>query len=728
MPAHNVEGHDVNILIPLQPWQNGRQSNTLSLFDMTEPVSPIFGKIVAALKERRLSDAAVLATQAHMTQPDDPLSAYYMAVVAARMNKHRSAHEYLDDNLRRHPEHAPSLLERARVFCRQGRAEQALEPFAAAAALVPADMAIRRDWGIALATLGNWQDALPHLQQAAKTLKQDVELHRALGLALCMTGNARKGLAAFEQAIPGKRSDPAWHVELARIFLRAGRLDDAWRAASNALEIDARSLPALEAAWNIALDRQDTKSAIAMAERAVKLSPNANTYQALAVALADGIDPEQACAEFERALAFDPTNLQVLSSYSHHSMYVESLSPEQVFELHRRYGNALEQEVRPIQQPKRDLSPSRRLRIGYVSGDFRAHAFAKCALPLFRHHDHNQVEVFCYYTRRYADAATREFMALADTWRHVADLNDTQLAELIADDGIDVLIDCSLHTDGHRLPVFARKPAPVQAAWCGLQSTTGLSRIDYRLTDASLDPPGMTERYHSEMLWRLPQVTQVLDRPDHYPEPGPLPALAKGHVTFCVFNRLSKKGPSSLRFWAETLHGTPGSKLMVVALTRDGKPSGHSERLIRALAAHGIERDRLILERPRDWDGFLALHREVDIQLDTSPFAGLTTTAISVAMGVPMVTIAGALPSRRGSMMVLNAVGHPEWSGDDADAAARVATALAADLPRLAEIRASLPGRARISALHDGPAFARDMEQAYRAMWQRWLEHGTGTR
>ncbi|WP_171013754.1 glycosyltransferase family 41 protein [Chitinivorax sp. B] len=683
-------------------------------------LTTLFTQVQTALAERRVAEAAVLATKAHTLAPQDPMCSYFMAVVAHRMHKYRTAHQFLDEALMQSPEQGAAMLEKGRVYYSQGAFEQALTWFNHAWLVLPDHPAVARDLGLLLILFKRWKEAIRYLQLAAKMLTKDQDLFRALGVAFCSAGDIKKGMAAFEKAIPGKRSDAEWHVALAKVYRSAGQNEAALKATGNALEIDKNNLNAQEVRYAIFNDRRDFHAAYVALDQILQRVPTAAMLGRKAVLLASMGDYVASVAAYEQALAQEPDNLDILSHYCFHSTYMDVVTPQASFELHRHYGQLLELRHQAPSYEILDKQTGRKLRIGYVSGDFCLHAFAQWALPLFRGHDHAQFDIVCYYTKRGIDDTTRQFMQLADVWRDVEAMSDSQLAALIVDDRIDILVDCSVHTSGHRLPVFARKPAPIQVSWGGMPTTTGLTRIDYRLTDASLDPLGTTECFHTEALWRLPRVTSVLTQDEDYPVAGPLPALRNGHITFAVFNRLAKMSDISIQFWAAVLNRVPNSQLMLTVLPTDGRRTPQVDRLLGKLADAGIDDCRIRLERARGLQAFLVLHQEVDIQLDTFPYTGSTTTAMSVRMGVPVVSLTGLHPTTRASFHNLNAIGHPEWVGANTEQAAEIAIKLAGDLHHLSELRATLPTQAASSPLFDGSGFTRAVEAAYRQMWVKW--------
>ena len=389
-------------------------------------------------------------------------------------------------------------------------------------------------------------------------------------------------------------------------------------------------------------------------------------------------------------------------------------TPRAVFEESRRWAARHAEPLRRLWRAHdNDRDPERRLRVGYVSPDFRDHAVGRLLRPVLARHGREAFEVFCYSDVERPDAMTARLRPLADVWRDTASIYDEELAEQVRADRIDILVDCCGHFAGNRLLAFALKPAPVQVSHFGYCGTTGLSAIDYRITDASSDPPGTTEACHTEALVRLDGGCCWCYEPaEPTPDVGPLPALAVGHVTFGSLNRPAKLNDAVIETWARVLRAVPGSRLLLLSGT--ASDAGLSARFAR----HGVDAAR-VDDAPRQPRlDYLALHNRIDVGLDPFPFNGDNTLCDALWMGVPSVALAGdAFVSRRG-VSHLNNVGLPELAAEDVDGYVWVAAELAADLPRLAALRAGLRGRLSGSALADGRSYVRRLEEAYRRMWR----------
>ncbi|HVJ23708.1 MAG TPA: tetratricopeptide repeat protein, partial [Burkholderiales bacterium] len=381
------------------------------------------------------------------------------------------------------------------------------------------------------------------------------------------------------------------------------------------------------------------------------------------------------------------------------------MAEDELFARHADFGRRLEgaYPLRFVFSNKREAS--KRLRIGYVSGDFAYHVVTLFMLPVLERHDRAAYEVFCYSTSPRMDEYTRKVASRADAWRPAAGLSPEQLADAIHADGIDILVDLAGHSGEPHLRVFAQRPAPVQATWLGYLNTTGLTRIDYRISDRHADPADLR---HTEKLARLLH-SQWCYRPFIQASAASLPPCAtNGHVTFGSFNQMLKVSPASRALWRRVLKAVPGSRLVILGV------------------APGRAHDDLRRDIPEatlvpyvSLQDYYAWYNKVDIALDTTPYSGGTTTLDALWMGVPVLTAPGTRPSSRSAASILTSAGLGEWiaSGAD-DYVARAAEF--ANRQILENLRATLRARLQASPLMDEAGFTKDLETLYRQMWRQY--------
>ncbi len=426
---------------------------------------------------------------------------------------------------------------------------------------------------------------------------------------------------------------------------------------------------------------------------------------------------EEAERSYRRALAIEPAYAEAYEHLIALLNYIPGRGARDIYAEHlefaRRYGRAAD--PRPYANGK---EANRRLRVGYISGDFRDHSVAFFIEPVLEKHNRRAFEVFCYYNFPRGDAVTMRLKALADQWRDVAALDDGALVDLIRADRIDILVDLSGHTAHNRLPALSRKPAPVQATWLGYLNTTGLDAMDYRITDAQASPEGMFDSFHTEALIRL-DGSQWCYRPQAgAPAVAPPPSANAGFVTFGAFTNLAKLGQPVIDLWSRVLEKSPGSRLLIVG--RGLAAAG--DDLVARFARGGVAAGRISLQEFGPFQDYLALHGAVDVVLDTFPYTGGTTTCHALWMGVPVVTVVGDTAASRGGASLLNAVGLGELVEQTDQQYVDIASGLASNPGRLSELRSTMRERMAASPLMDEARFTRHLEQAFRTMWRTWCK------
>jgi protein O-GlcNAc transferase len=505
---------------------------------------------------------------------------------------------------------------------------------------------------------------------------------------------------------------------LASMRHEAGDLVAAARDCESGLAIEPDQIGLLLLRGRIAHDAFDPLRALQCYQRVVELDADVPEIDAM---LADQYcflgRIDEGVAAFERALARQPDSVKLQSNRLFVLNYTSRMSPEALFDAHRAWGAAHESVIPtgPRSWPA-PPDPDRRLRIGLVSSDLRQHPVAFFVEPLLRHLDRTAFDVVCFDTSLLApDAFTERLKQCGITiWRRVGDLDDAQLAETIRMAGIDLLVDLSGHTSGHRLLVFARKPAPVQATWLGYLNTTGLTMVDYRITDNFLDPEGMTEHLHTEALFRLPHHSCFM--PAESSPPVAAIAAPERPPTFGSINHWAKVTPEVKDTWSALLRKVPEAKLVVIA--RGGQNPAMRHAIVAEFAARSVPAEQIEVCPFLALPDFLARIGQMDVTLDPFPYGGGTTTMQSLWMGVPVVTLAGSTAFARNSVGPLTLAGLGELVVRDRESYVETAAGLVRDREKLARLRSGLRPRMQASSLTNAAAFTRTMEAAFRAMWR----------
>lgn len=518
------------------------------------------------------------------------------------------------------------------------------------------------------------------------------------------------------------RQAPAWSL-LGRIALDDEQLERALECYAHILAIEPDEPDYLVNAAEVNRRAGHLGRALELSERALSLRPlDARAWQVRGGALEemDRLDEALDCLRHE--LELKPDNIDGHSNLLFLLSRADLLPPRQVAAEYRRWGELYADPLSAAAAPHANSpEPDRPLRIGYVSADFRRHAVAYFAEPFLARHDRSAWRVYCYSNCRRPDDVTQHLRGLADEWRDIAALSDDAAARLMRDDRVDILVDLAGHTAGNRLLLFARRPAPVQMTWLGYLGGTGMAAMDYRISDRYADPAGEADDQYREQLLRLPHSKWCYLPPAGMPACNALPAQRHGYVTFGSFSSFPRISNETLRAWALLLGRLPGARLRMT-----GAPGGESlDRMLEIFDAAGVFADRLDLVGRLPLDACLQQYLQIDIALDPFPCNGATTTCESLWMGVPVVSRSGRSGASRSAISLLTNAGLPQLVAGSWEGYIDTALRLAADLPALAQLRATLRERLRASPLLDAQGFTRDLEALYRDAWRRWCARST---
>jgi predicted O-linked N-acetylglucosamine transferase (SPINDLY family) len=455
-------------------------------------------------------------------------------------------------------------------------------------------------------------------------------------------------------------------------------------------------------------------------QKAVEARPDRPELWAnLARVLMETGEMQEGIELLKRAIEKMPDNAQAHSNFLLRLHQMPELDPHKLFEEHKRWGRIHAPASLAKTAHHNTPDPDRRLRVGYISPDFRRHSVAYFFESLLDGHDRRDVEVYGYGNVEFPDQVTERLMEKFDNYRNLCDSSDQAAAELIEQDRIDILVDLAGHSADNRLLVLARKPAPIQVTYLGYPGTTGMDAVDYRLTDVRADPPELQQFYTEELVF-LPDGFLCYRPPDFAPLVTPLPADQVGHITFGSFNNNCKINPAVIRLWAEVLKANLNSRLLL-------KLKGGDEPLIRdrylgEFEEVGLSRTRVDVCGWKSPAEHLQTYGRMDIALDTYPYNGTTTTCEALWMGAPTVSLVGKCHASRVGLSILTCLGLEFFAASSPKEYVARAAALAANRPALAQIRSSMRARIAASGLCHAKGFAGQVETAYRQMWRRWCQ------
>lgn len=672
----------------------------------------LFRSGLLELQENRPSSALARIERAVAAEPAEPRYQMGLGRALQTLGRFAEASAAYRLVLAALPQDADAHFALATSLHSAGRATEAIAAYRATLALEPRQPDALNNLGTLLCEQRAFTEAAEQLRRALAVDPAHAAATFNLGNALHGQGDTQAAIALYRQAIALRENYTEALCNLGNLHKEIGEIDLAYEDYSAAVRSQPNSVIALNnlgcllrTVGRIDEAEQTLRRAIAIDPQRASLHDNLGNVLKDAGLLAEAIDA------FRRSLALDPSSAETHSNLAY-SLSFQAMTHEPVLAECRRWNDRFAAGLpRLAPTAARDRASDPRLRIGYVSPDFREHCQTSFTLPLFAHHDHDAFEIYCYSDVAKADALTGRIAACADVWRDTRPLDDAALAARIQADGIDILVDLTMHMAGGRPRLFARKPAPVQMCWLAYPGTTGIDAIDYRVSDPRLDPVDHDAHY-SERTMRLPDSYWCYDPLADGPAVGPLPALARGHVTFGCLNNPCKLTDATLDLWTATLRELPASRLLLMA------PPGRSrERLARRFEARGIDAGRLDFVGFRPRAAYLARYLDIDIGLDTTPYNGHTTSLDALWMGVPVVSRIGRTSVGRGGLSQLHHVELPQLAAATDEAFTAAAVGLARDLMRLADIRATLRARLEASPLMDGARFARNLERVFLEAW-----------
>ncbi len=617
------------------------------------------------------------------------------------------------------PNHPDALHLSGMVYYARKQFEEAAERIQRAIRLQPGEPMFYYNLGATLHELGRLDEAEAAYRKALKIQPNYAEVYSNLGNTLKSKGNVAEAIQSLKQAVALRPDFADAYCNLGVVLAAVDAIDEAEFCYRKALALQPRNFQTWHNLGNLFRDRNRFSDALTCFQKALEIDAtrpeSLNNLGQIYMLRGDALT---SLRYVKAAWDIKPDYWAAGSNWLLGLHYSDTFAPNQIFEAHRHWAERVSAaylaEARSIDSIPRSDS---RIRIGYVSPDFRTHSVAYFIEPVLACHDRSRFHITAYSDAEKEDETTRRIEGLVDRWRRTTYLKDETLFETIRRDGIDILVDLAGHTANNRLVVFARKPAPIQVTYIGYPDTTGLETIDYRITDAWADPPGKTEHLHTETLVRLESGFLCYRPPETAPEVVPSPFERNGYVTFGSFNSLAKLSDGLLRIWSRILDVVPESRLLLKAAPL-ADPQVRSDVLDR-LYRFGVDADRVIVHGRLPFDRHLALYGEMDIALDTFPYHGTTTTVEALWMGVPVISLEGTTHVSRVGSSLLGRLGLNDLIARNGEDYVQKARDLASDLRRLVLLRQGMRERIRASPLVQAERLTAELEHVFMNMLEQ---------
>jgi protein O-GlcNAc transferase len=723
-PAHTLAIYRSGLL----ELQDGHPETALALVERAvaaEANEPRYQFVLGqALQALRRWDKAIDAYEAALKLQPDFLDAWNnLGICRQRRGQFPQAAAAYRQALLLESKNAGVMANLGTALREMGELTQAVELLRAAADFEPAIASHSLNLGIAYWNQGKFSEAERTLNEALARAPEDPDVAFNLGNALHGLGRQREAIDRYRQALKLRPDYADALINLGNVHTELGEFALGMEAYDAALRAHPNSVVALNNAACLMRSLGRIDDAEIALRRALQLDPgNAALHDTLGNVYKDAGDLDAAIASFRKSLELDPGSAAAHSNLAYTlSFQTPEAGPvlEECLRWNARFAALLPRCAhRPDDRGHTEHGepdcgePGRRLKIGYVSPDFRDHCQSLFTIPLLSRHDHAAFEIFCYASIKRPDDHTRRIAQYADVWRDVRPLNDEALCRLIREDRIDILVDLTMHMAGGRPLLFARKPAPIQIAWLAYPGTTGIGAMDYRLSDPRLDPDGFDSHY-SERTLRLPDSYWCYDPLTQSPAVNELPAIERGYLTLGCLNNPCKLTDHTLRLWGGVMRALTNARLVLMA-----PPGRYRRHLSQRLGAQGIAAERIDFRAFQPRAEYLRSYHDIDLGLDTFPYNGHTTSLDSLWMGVPVVTRVGRTSVGRGGLSQLFQIDLLELAADSDDAFVGIAATLGNDLIRLAALRRELRTRLERSSLMDAPRFARHVERVYRDAWR----------
>lgn len=653
------------------------------------------------------------------------------------------------------PDHADALHLLGLIFYKSGNNNNAVDLIERAIKIMPNNPYYYNNLGVIMRDLGSLDEAVDCYKKAVNLKKDYAEPYNNIGLIFHEKRMTGESVRYYEKALSFNPNYAEAYYNMGNSLKSIKKFDQAISCYKNAIKVRPNYQEALLNMGNLLQDQEKFNDALLCYRQALNIKPDyAEAYYNMGNALKNLDKLNEALSHYDKALEIKPDYPEVLDNkgiiFKEQGRLDDSISSyRKAIKLRPDYTKVHSDLLFTMQyEPRFDNRTlfiearawgekqesfftkktfynqnqlERRLKIGYVSPDFHEHSVSYFFLPVIEAHDHERFELFCYYESNKEDNITRKIKDHSDHWRITFGISDNNVVAQIIEDEIDILVDLAGHTANNRLGVFAQKPAPVQVTWLGYPNTTGLSQIDYRLTDKIADPEGETDEFNSEILIRLPHGFLCYAPFTKKPEISPLPVKTKGTITFGSFNNLSKVNEWVIETWSDIMNQVPDSTLLLKS--KQLADDFTRNRYFDLFSKFGVKMERIkMLPVTASTFEHLALYNRVDIGLDPFPYNGTTTTCEALWMGVPVISLTGNRHAARTGTSILTRVGLPELIANTNSEYIEIAATLAKDIDRLDELREKLRQQIKESSLCDSEKFISSLEETFTVMWKSWCQ------
>jgi protein O-GlcNAc transferase len=717
---------DVFFLLGLANRKTGNIQAALNNYQAATRYKPDFEsahleRCQCLLHSNRLAEALDAIAAGAMACPTNPSIHYHHGNTLASLGKIDQAISAFEKCISIQPNFPEALANLATAHRFQENFEASLEYYQKAIRLQPTNSNLYVNIGDLLVKTGKLEPARESYEKAISIDSRNSSALTGIALLLHKSGNLSGAIDYHEKAL-AINSDSATSNCLYGITLQAlGRLDNAVQAYSRAISINPEYAEAHNNLAGALHGKNDLNTAIKHLQMAIAIDPKyAEAHSNLGVALYEQGDVDESIASFYQALKANPNHIAAHSSLLFVLSFSQKHSPEEYLIEAKRFGEKVSKLVTQPLSTQPALKAKNTIRVGLVSGDLRVHPVGYFLESIIQHVNPDILELHAYPTNDQEDALSKRLKAHIRSWKPITWLSDESAARMIHDDGIDILIDLAGHSAHNRLPVFAWRPAPIQASWLGFFASTGVAEIDYILVDPNSVPPDGHTHY-SETPCFLPETRLCFTAPNDTEAAAvtALPAQGNGYVTFGCFQNLTKLNDEVLKLWGRIAQAIPGAKFRFQIKQLNCAENQNSLR--KRLEKFGISAERTTLLGPQSRADYLAAHANVDLILDTFPYPGGTTTCEALWMGVPTLTLLGnSMLSRQGSS-IMSCAGLENWIASDQNAYLAKAIEFAEDVSYLADLRRGLRTKVASTPLFDAPRFAKVLEAKLSELYQNKL-------